>query len=126
METKKTNSKRMLWTGRIITALCLLFLIIDGGMKAIKAIPSMEATVELGWPENLVQAAGLILLSYRALFDTSHRNSCRNLTDRISRGSHRCYGTVRHTLFFSGYFRSLYLGLNIFKKRTTAEARTAK
>ena len=68
METKKTNSKRMLWTGRIITALCVLFLIIDGGMKAIKAIPSMEATVELGWPENLVQAAGLILLSCTVLY----------------------------------------------------------
>jgi hypothetical protein len=33
METEKTNSKGMLWTGRIITALCVLFLIVDGGYE---------------------------------------------------------------------------------------------
>jgi len=68
METEKTNSKGMLWTGRIITALCVLFLIVDGGMKVVKAIPSMEGTVQIGWPENLVQGAGLILLSCTALY----------------------------------------------------------
>jgi hypothetical protein len=68
METEKTNSKGMLWMGRIITALCVLFLIVDGGMKVVKAIPSMEGTVQLEWPENLVQGAGLILLSCTALY----------------------------------------------------------
>ena len=68
METEKSNSKGMLWTGRIITVLCVLFLIVDGGMKVVKAIPSMEGTVRLGWPENLVQGAGLILLSCTALY----------------------------------------------------------
>jgi hypothetical protein len=68
METEKTNSKGMLWTGRIITALCVLFLIVDGGMKLVKAIPSMEGTVRLGWPENLVQGAGLILLGCTVLY----------------------------------------------------------
>jgi hypothetical protein len=37
-------------------------------MKVVKAIPSMEGTVRLGWPENLVQGAGLILLSCTALY----------------------------------------------------------
>ena len=68
METKKLNSKGMLWTGWVITSLCVLFLIVDGGMKAIKSIPSMEGSVQLGWPENLVQGAGLILLACTALY----------------------------------------------------------
>ena len=68
METEKTNSKGMLWAGRIITALCVLFLIVDGGMKAVKAIPSMEGSIQLGWPENLVQGAGLVLLGCTALY----------------------------------------------------------
>jgi DoxX-like family len=68
MEKEKTNSKAMIWTGRIISTLCVLFLIVDGGMKAIKAMPSMEGSVQLGWPENLVQSAGLILLVCTALY----------------------------------------------------------
>ena len=68
METEKLNSKGMLWTGWVITSLCVLFLIVDGGMKAIKSIPSMEGSVQLGWPENLVQGAGLILLVCTALY----------------------------------------------------------
>lgn len=68
METEKLNSKGMLWTGWVITSLCVLFLIVDGGMKAIKSIPSMEGSVQLGWPENLVQGAGLILLACTALY----------------------------------------------------------
>ena len=68
MEMKKSNSKGVLWTGWIITVLCVLFLIVDGGMKAIKAIPSMEGSVQLGWPENLVQSAGMILLACTTLY----------------------------------------------------------
>ena len=68
MEMSKRNSKAILWTGRIITVLCVLFLMVDGGMKAVKALPSMEGSVQLGWPENLVQGAGLILLGCTLLY----------------------------------------------------------
>ena len=68
MESERRNSKGMLWTGRIVTVLCVLFLIVDGGMKAVKAIPSMEGSVQLEWPEELVQGAGIVLLVCTALY----------------------------------------------------------
>lgn len=63
MQMTKGNSTGLIRTGRIITVLCVLFLMVDGGMKAVKAMPSIEGSVQLGWPEGLVQAIGLILLA---------------------------------------------------------------
>jgi hypothetical protein len=72
MEAERKNSKGMLWTGWVITALCVLFLIVDGGMKAIKAMPSVEGSMQLGWPENMVQGAGLLLLGCTAIYLIPH------------------------------------------------------
>ena len=117
METEKTNSKGMLWAGRIITALCVLFLIVDGGMKAVKAIPSMEGSIQLGWPENLVQGAGLVLLGCTALY-LIPRTAILGaiLSDRLSRGCYCYYGTNGYTILISNCLWSLCLGRNFFKK----------
>lgn len=60
--TKADSGKGALWTGRIITVLCILFLLVDALMKVFKATPSMEGAVQLGWPEHLVQGTGIALL----------------------------------------------------------------
>jgi len=55
-------SKKRLWTGRIVTALTVLFLAIDAVMKLAKARVSVEATVQLGYPEGDVLGIGAVLL----------------------------------------------------------------
>jgi len=61
-------SKKMLWAGRIISALVVLFMLLDGGMKIMKMAPSVVATVHLGYPENLVSAIGVILVASTVLY----------------------------------------------------------
>ena len=48
-ETRAT-SRRRLWTGRILTALSSAFLILDAGMKLLKAAPVLEASQRIGIP----------------------------------------------------------------------------
>jgi hypothetical protein len=56
------TSKNRLWTGRIITALTVLFLAVDAVMKLAKARVSVEGTVQLGYPEGDVLGIGAVLL----------------------------------------------------------------
>jgi len=62
MENNKFNSRATLWTSRVISVLCVLFLLVDAIMKVVKSTPSMEGTVQLGWPEDYVQGTGILLL----------------------------------------------------------------
>jgi hypothetical protein len=45
-------SKGRLWTGRIMSALPALFLLVDGVGKLVKPAPVVEGTVQLGYPES--------------------------------------------------------------------------
>jgi len=55
-------SRKALWAGRIISALPALFLLVDGIMKLVKPEPVVKATIELGYPESVIMALGMILL----------------------------------------------------------------
>ncbi len=55
-------SRKTLWAGRIISALPALFLLVDGIMKLVKPEPVVKATIELGYPESVIMALGMILL----------------------------------------------------------------
>ena len=59
---KSEVSKKAVWAGRIISALPILFLIMDGVMKLFKPAVVVEATVKLGWPERVIVTLGVILL----------------------------------------------------------------
>ena len=61
-------SKKMLWTGRIISALPALFLLLDGVMKLIKPAPVVEATVRLGYPESVLFGLGIVLTACTVLY----------------------------------------------------------
>jgi hypothetical protein len=52
-------SKTSLWTGRVISALVVLFLLFDGGLKAVGLAPAVEGTSKLGFPVGLVPAIGI-------------------------------------------------------------------
>src|SRR5882762_4230195 len=54
-QPKTFSGKGALWTGRIITAITVLFLLMDAIMKVVESGPSMEGSVQLGWPEQAVQ-----------------------------------------------------------------------
>src|SRR5882762_7464004 len=55
-------SKAQIWAGRILTALPLLFLLVDGVMKLFKPAPVLEGMTRLGYPVSLAVAIGIILL----------------------------------------------------------------
>jgi hypothetical protein len=61
-------SKKALWAGRIISALPVLFLLMDGVMKLVKAAPVVEATVKLGYPATTIVPLGIVLLSCTVLY----------------------------------------------------------
>jgi DoxX-like family len=56
------QSKKMLWTGRIISALVILFLVADSVGKVMKLAPYLEGTVKVGYPASLVVPLGIVLL----------------------------------------------------------------
>jgi Ca2+/Na+ antiporter len=63
-----TVSNTTLWTGRVISALPALFLLVDGVMKLVKPAPVIEATVRLGYPENIIVPLGIVLTACTVLY----------------------------------------------------------
>jgi hypothetical protein len=61
-------SKRMLWPGRVISALVVLFLVFDSVIKFIKPAPVVEAFAHLGLPVSLAVSLGILLLICTALY----------------------------------------------------------
>lgn len=61
-------SKRMLWAGRIMSALPALFLLVDGVMKLMKPVVVVQATVQLGYPESVILGLGIVLLVSTILY----------------------------------------------------------
>lgn len=55
------ESKGMLWTGRVMSALPGLLLLLDGVMKIAKPEPVVKATTEMGYPENIIVPLGVVL-----------------------------------------------------------------
>jgi len=60
----------MLWAGRIMSGLVVLFLLMDGVMKLIKPAPVIEACANLGYSEPLISGIGVLLLACTALYVT--------------------------------------------------------
>jgi hypothetical protein len=61
-------SKKSLWAGRILSALPILFLLMDGVMKLVKPAFVVEATVKLGYPESTILGIGIVLLACTVLY----------------------------------------------------------
>ena len=55
-------SKGRLWTGRIISAVVVLFLLFDSITKVMKVRAVIEASAQLGYPANTIFTIGIILL----------------------------------------------------------------
>ena len=61
-------SKKVLWTGRILSGLAVLFFLMDGVMKLFKPSFVVEATVRLGYPESDIVAIGIVLVACTLLY----------------------------------------------------------
>ena len=55
-------SNKGLWSGRIISAITVLFLLVDSLMKVLKMAPAVEATTQFGYPEGVVVPIGIVQL----------------------------------------------------------------
>jgi hypothetical protein len=61
-------SKGRLWTGRIMSGLPALFLLIDAIGKLVKPAAVVEGTVQLGYPESVLLGLGIVLLTCTVLY----------------------------------------------------------
>ena len=61
-------SKGRLWTGRIISALVVLFLLFDSITKVLKVRAVIEASAQLGFPVSAIVTIGVILLVCTVLY----------------------------------------------------------
>ncbi len=61
-------SKKMIWVGRIISALPVLFLLMDAVMKFVKPPVVVQTTTELGYPESTILGMGIVLFASTILY----------------------------------------------------------
>jgi hypothetical protein len=59
----QASSKPLLWTGRVLSGVAVLFLLVDGAMKLWKPAVVVEATKQLGYPESSITGIGILLLA---------------------------------------------------------------
>ena len=69
MESETTTvSRKALWAGRIVSALPILFLLMDSVMKLLKPTFVVDATVKLGYQESTIVPLGIVLLTCVILY----------------------------------------------------------
>ena len=56
------NSKAMLYTGRVVSVLVILFMLFDGTIKVLRLAAAVEGTVQVGYPASLVVPIGVAAL----------------------------------------------------------------
>lgn len=68
MENTQKTSKASFRAGWIITILVTLFMLMDAVMKIIKAKPAVDNSPQIGWPIDLLQPVGMVLLISTLLY----------------------------------------------------------
>jgi hypothetical protein len=63
-----TSSRGRLWTGRVLSALAVAFLVFDAVIKVAKLAVAVEGTTQLGYPERVVAGIGTIELVCLAIY----------------------------------------------------------
>jgi len=57
----KAPRRALLWTGRVVTLLTVLFLIFDSGAKILEAGPAVKGSIQLGFPAAATAGIGVLL-----------------------------------------------------------------
>lgn len=68
MEAHFRPSKRRILAGRILGAVVILFLALDGGMKLVKPRVVVETMAQLGYSESTIAGIGIVLLLCTGLY----------------------------------------------------------
>jgi hypothetical protein len=58
----------MIWAGRVLSALAILFLTFDAVIKVLNTQPVVDASILLGLPVDLAPAIGVLLLACLAVY----------------------------------------------------------
>jgi hypothetical protein len=61
-------SAKTLWTGRVLSGLPSLFLLVDGVMKLVKPAIVVDTTTQLGYPERVILPLGVALLGCTIIY----------------------------------------------------------
>ena len=61
--TYGTPMTKAIWVGHTLSALAILFLAFDGGIKALQLAPAVDSSVQLGYPAHLTLGLGLLELA---------------------------------------------------------------
>jgi len=64
----KPVSTKVLWTGRILSALPILLLLFSGGMKVLKLGPVVEGFEHFGYPQNTILPIGIAEIASAILY----------------------------------------------------------
>ena len=62
------KTKAMLWIGRVLSGLLILFMLFDSVIKLVKIQPVTDAMTQLGYPDHLARPIGVIELIIVALY----------------------------------------------------------
>jgi hypothetical protein len=68
VKSERAISKELIWTGRVLSGLAVLFFLVDGVMKLLKPAVVVEATRQLGYPESDIAGIGIVLLVCTLLY----------------------------------------------------------
>ena len=61
-------SKAALWTGRVLSVVPALFLLLDAVMKLFKPSFVVEGTARVGYPEEVIIPLGIVLLACTVIY----------------------------------------------------------
>lgn len=61
-QTTKVSPGKIVWTGRVMSGICILFLFVDGIMKVFLNHYHVDGTTQLGWSANAVHPIGIVLV----------------------------------------------------------------
>lgn len=63
-----TQSSARIWIGRSLTAIAVLFLLMDATIKVLKLPAAVDSTVQVGYSANVVLPIGLLELALLVLY----------------------------------------------------------
>ena len=62
------RSGKMIWSGRVLTILTALFMLLDGVMKIVKPPQVLEATARLAYPVSTLTGIGIALIACTSIY----------------------------------------------------------
>ena len=68
VEESRVVSRRARWTGRVLSGLAVLFLVLDSVLKVLRLPAALDASAELGYSSDATFGLGVVLLACLVLF----------------------------------------------------------